>query len=488
MTPTLVPLLLQAVAGAATAPGAAGAAGVTGQFIGFAAAAGALSLLTPCVFPMVPITVSYFTQHAGTSRGASLRNALIFGLGIIATFTALGLALAIFIGASGVNQFAANPWVNLFIAAIFLMFAFNLLGAFEIQVPPALLNRLNSATGNGASSGTVGALLMGLMFTLTSFTCTAPFVGTLLVTASQGNWQRPAVGMLAYSCVFALPFFILAVVPQWMARLPKSGGWLNSVKVVMGFLEIAAAMKFISNVDLVWHWGFFTHDLVLAVWIACTLVIAIYLLGKFTLPHDSPMGNGSLSVGRAFFATVFLGTGIWLASGLTGKPLGTLESFLPPVGEALPATASAVPGAAVAELSWKKDDLPATLAVAKSSNRRVFIDYTGYTCTNCRAMEANMFPRPEIRQALSQFVLARLYTDSGDELGDRQQAQQEKQFGTVALPFYAVVDGDGENHRHVPWLYARRGKIPGLSPKGKHRSLNAGEVVTFRDRWTYTRV
>jgi thiol:disulfide interchange protein len=247
MTPTLFTQVVAATGGAAAASGT----GVSASFVWFAATAGALSLLTPCVFPMVPITVSYFTQHAGTSRSASVRNAIIFALGIIATFTALGLALAILVGATGINQFAANPWVNLFITAIFLGFAFNLLGAYEIQVPPILLNKLDAATRNGASSGTVGALLMGLMFTLTSFTCTAPFIGTLLVTASQGQWQRPLAGMLAYSVIFALPFFILAVVPQWMARLPKSGGWLNSVKVVMGFLEIAAAMKFLSNADLV---------------------------------------------------------------------------------------------------------------------------------------------------------------------------------------------------------------------------------------------
>jgi thiol:disulfide interchange protein DsbD len=425
--------------------------GVSPSFVWFAATAGALSLLTPCVFPMVPITVSYFTQHAGTNRSTSLWNAIIFGLGIVATFTALGLALAIFVGATGINQFAANPWVNLLITAIFLGFAFNLLGAYEIQVPPALLNKLDSATRNGASSGTLGALLMGLMFTLTSFTCTAPFIGTLLVTASQGEWQRPLVGMLAYSIVFALPFFVLAVVPQWMARLPRSGGWLNSVKVVMGFVEIAAAMKFLSNADLIWHWGIFTHDVVLSVWVAVMLITTIYLLGKFTLPHDSP-STGSLGAGRVFASMLALGIGIWLATGLTGRPLGTLESFLPPViagsSEATTAAAQSPP----AELSWALNNLPATLSAAKQSNRRVFIDYTGYTCTNCRWMEANIFTRPEIKVALSKFVLARLYTDGEGEIYEKQQAQQQQQFGTVALPLYAIVDGDGKTIATSPGL------------------------------------
>jgi thiol:disulfide interchange protein len=449
-------LLLQAAA-AAGASGTAAATGVDASFLWFAATAGALSLLTPCVFPMVPITVSYFTQHAGTGRGGALKSASVFGIGIIATFTALGLALAILVGATGINKFAANPWVNLLIAGVFLGFAFNLLGAYEIQVPPALLNRLNAMTGNGASSGTFGALLMGLMFTLTSFTCTAPFVGTLLVTASQGQWQRPLAGMLAYSTIFALPFFILAVVPQWMARLPKSGGWLNSVKVVMGFLEIAAAMKFLSNADLIWHWGVFTHDVVLAVWIAVCIVVAIYLLGKFTLAHDGPVTGASLSAGRAFAATLFLGSGIWLATGLAGRPLGTLESFLPPAEPVTGITLGAMssPGTAAnvpAELTWKTDDLPSALAAAKESNKRVFIDYTGFTCTNCRWMEANMFTRPEIKAAMSKFVLARIHTDGEEDKYVKQQEQQQAQFNTVALPLYAVVDGDGKTIATFPGL------------------------------------
>jgi len=445
-----------AAQGASTgAAGTTGVAGVSGSFVWLAASAGALSLLTPCVFPMVPITVSYFTQHAGTDRKSSIRNALIFAAGIIATFTALGLALAIFVGATGVNQFAANPWVNLVITAIFLAFAFNLLGAYEIQVPSGLLNKLDAATRNGASSGTVGAFLMGLMFTLTSFTCTAPFVGTLLVTASQGRWQQPVAGMLAYSTVFALPFFILAVVPQWMARLPKSGGWLNSVKVVMGFLEIAAAMKFLSNADLVWRWGIFTHDVVLAVWVAVAVVISVYLLGKFTLPHDSPIMPGeSLGAGRVVGATAFLGLGLWLGTGLLGKPLGTLESFLPPPQEgsaavAVHSSANVVNPASIT-LSWKLNDLPGVLASAKQEKRRVFIDYTGYTCTNCRWMEANIFTRPEIKAQLAKFALARLYTDGEGELYEKQAAQQQAQFNTVALPLYAVVDGDGKTIATFP--------------------------------------
>lgn len=416
--------------------------GISASFIWLAATAGAISLLTPCVFPMVPITVSYFTQHSGEDKANALRNALIFAIGIIATFTALGLALAGFLGATGINQFASNPWVNLLITAIFLGFAFNLLGAYEIQVPPALINRLDGLTKNGASSGTVGALLMGLMFTLTSFTCTAPFVGTILVTASQGEWKQPVVGMLAYATVFALPFFILAIVPQWVSRLPRSGGWLNSVKVVMGFVEIAAAMKFISNVDLVWKWGIFTHDVVLASWVAVAVIIAVYLLGKFTLAHDTPLEPGTpLGAGRAVSAVAFLGLALWLSTGLLGKPLGTLQSFLPPVDQQASTVLNRSAGDI--QLSWNVNDLPGAMQIAQSENRRVFVDYTGYTCTNCRWMESNMFTKPEVKTVLNNFVLAKLYTDGDGDIYELQQAQQEEKYGTVALPLYAIVEPDG---------------------------------------------
>ncbi|MGI8408845.1 MAG: protein-disulfide reductase DsbD family protein, partial [Pyrinomonadaceae bacterium] len=266
-------------------------------FLWLAAGLGALSLLTPCVFPMIPITVSYFTNHSSGSRSKAIRLATVYSIGIIATFTLLGMLLAIFVGAAGINLFAANPWINLLIAGIFLFFAFNLFGAYEITIPTGILTKLDNLTRSreGEGSGIIGALLMGLTFTLTSFTCTSPFVGTILVSASQGDWQMPLVGMLAFSTVFALPFFVLALIPQLATQLPRAGAWMNSVKVAMGFLEVAAAMKFISNVDLVWKWGIFTRSVVLAIWIAIGIILSLYLLGKFQLSHDSkPERIGSL--------------------------------------------------------------------------------------------------------------------------------------------------------------------------------------------------
>lgn len=427
-----------------------GTVGISIAFLWLAATAGALSLLTPCVFPMVPITVSYFLRHANSSRARALAAVAVFGLGIVVTFTALGVTVAALVGAAGLMRFAANAWVNLAIAAIFLALALNLLGFYDLRVSSRLLARVDSATRNGGMSDTSSALLMGVLFTLTSFTCTAPFIGTLLVAASQGEWQRPIVGMLVYAVVFALPFVVLATVPRWVAQLPRSGAWLNRIKIIMGFVELAAVAKFISNADLVWHWNVFTHDVVLAIWVALTLIVTFYLLGAFRLPNEPPLeastargprGLPQIGAARALPALAFLALGMWLATGLTGGTLGTLESFLPPVGgEPSPVNSADVP----AELQWRLNDLPAALAVARQENRRVLIDFTGYTCTNCRWMEANMFTRPEIKVAMNRYILARLYTDGDGDIYDKQQVMQQQRFGTIALPLYAVVDPDGK--------------------------------------------
>jgi thiol:disulfide interchange protein len=427
-----------------------------GPFIWLAITLGALSLLTPCVFPMIPITVSYFTNHAAGHKSRSLKLATIYSIGIIATFTILGMLLAIFVGAAGINLFAANPWVNILITAIFLFFAFNLFGAYEITVPAGILTKLDAITRSkeGEGSGVVGALLMGLTFTLTSFTCTSPFVGTILVSASQGNWRMPLIGMLAFSSVFALPFFILALVPQWVSQLPRAGGWMNSVKVAMGFLEVAAAMKFISNVDLVWKWGIFTRDVVLAVWIAIGVVLSLYLLGKFQLSHDTKPER--LGAFRMIAAVVSLAVSFYLLTGLFGAKLGELESFLPPD---LNNSSTSVFNKTEPLQKWQENDYQAVLAKAKADKKLVFIDFTGYTCTNCRWMEANVFAKKEVEAEFGKYILARLYTDGEGDVFERQQQMEQDMFGTVALPFYAIVDGDGKTIATFPGLTRNVGEF-----------------------------
>ena len=415
---------------------AASHASTFGAYLWLAAIMGGLSLLTPCVFPMVPITVSYFTRPLrqgpgpAQSRRDAVAQAVVYGAGIVLTFTAVGLTLALVFGASGVNRFAASPWLNLGITALFVGFALSLFGAYNIALPSRLVTVASIADrGRGRLAGT---LLMGLAFTLTSFTCTAPFLGTLLVVAAQGDWVWPLAGMLAFSSVFALPFVVLALAPQWVASLPRSGHWLVGLKAAMGLLELAAAIKFLSNVDLVWHWGVFTREVVLALWVLVAIVLVAYLSGVLRLGHAPRLGRPGLARMTAVAAGVALGC--WLALGLSGRRLGELEAFLPP------ADLRGTPNGD--ELSWVLNDYDAGVAEAARTGRPILIDFTGYTCTNCRWMEANMFPRPDVSRALARYVRVRLYTDGSGEPYRRFQTMEQKLFGTVALPYYAVLGPD----------------------------------------------
>jgi thiol:disulfide interchange protein len=405
--------------------------------------AGALSLLTPCVFPMIPITVSFFTKRKQVSRARSIRDAFLYAVGIILTFVALGFLFTLLMGASGVQKFAANPLANLFIFAVFTALALSLFGAFEIQLPTGILNKLNAKANDGDGVGSV--LMMGLVFSLTSFTCTVPFIGATLVSATQGDLLWPLVGMLGFSSVFAAPFFLLALVPAWLKSLPKSGGWLNSVKVVMGFLELAAALKFASNIDLAYRWGIITREVFISGWMALSLLATYYLLGRFQMTHDSPVER--IGGFRAMLAAGFLTISVWLGSGLAGHQLGAIEAFLP--DDPYPGTASKSSeksGEASSEPKWLSD-LESGFAEAKRTKKRIFVDFTGYLCVNCRLMEKKVFPTPEVAAQLREFVRVRLYTDgsgSEAEIDTRNRDYQNKRFSTVALPFYVILTPDDE--------------------------------------------
>lgn len=413
---------------------------------------GFLSLLTPCVFPMVPITVSYFTKHDGRSRGRGIADAAIYSLSIIVTFTLLGLLTSALFGAAGIRDFAANPWVNILLAGIFVGLALNLFGFYEIIVPGSILTPLSNMSGKG---GFVGTLLMGVTFTITSFTCTVPFVGALLVSTAQGDWKWPVVGMLGYSIAFALPFFLLALFPQALSTLPKAGGWMVSIKVVMGFLELAAAVKFVSNVDLVWGSHVLTRELFLSIWVAIAVVTAMYLLGKVRLPHERPLDV--VGVPRMLFSTAFLALAFFLFTGLQGSSLGELEAFLPPISSQQVGGATArLGGPGNGELDWRKD-YDEALVAAKASGRPIFIDFTGYACTNCRWMEKNIFPLPDVRAALERFERVQLYTDGQGPEYDKNRELQETRFNTVALPLYVIVD---------PATEREIGRVEGLTRDG----------------------
>jgi len=416
------------------------------SFVLLAASMGFLALLTPCVFPMIPITVSFFTQQGETSGKKPISNALVYALGIITTFTLLGILLAAFLGASGANQLASSPWVNLFIGGLFIFFALSLFGMYEIQVPERLRR---FSMEQEKRSGYIGVLFMALTFTLASFTCTVQFVGLLLVAASQGQWFWPVLGMIIFSTAFALPFFFLAMFPQYLAKLPKSGGWLNAVKVVMGFMVFAVAFKFIGNVDLVWGMGIFTYNVVLAIWTVSMIFTGIYLLGKIRLPHDSPIE--SLSVGRMLLSLFFIVFGLYLGTGLFGRPInGTIESFLPPKIESESGMVITDKESAQEVSKWYSE-LDDAIAEAQKTGKLIFINFSGYTCTNCHWMEANILSKQEIRELLDNYILVKLYTDGGKNHREKRQYEIDK-FGTAAQPFYAIIDGDESEIARFPGL------------------------------------
>jgi thiol:disulfide interchange protein len=412
------------------------------EFILLTIGFGLLALLTPCVFPMIPITVSFFTKRNQASRKESVIDATFYAMGIIVTFVGLGFLMSLLFGTSGINKLASNPIANAIIAGIFITFALNLFGMFEIGIPSSVLTKLNMKA-NTHSNKRVSVILMGFVFSLTSFTCTVPIVGTLMVAFQRGDWFVPLIGMTVFATVFALPFFLLALFPRAMKSLPKSGGWLNSVKVVMGFLEIAAAMKFISNIDLVLKWGIFSRDLVIATWAAIFIITTLYLLGRFNLPHDTPSPH--IGPMRAVFAIVFGTFGIYMFTGFGGKPLGELDGLLPP---AAVASASIVQVGTSPSGKAHEDELPwhpryaSALEEAKRTGKNIFVDFTGYTCVNCRAMESQVFSKPEVQEIFKDFVLARLYTDDGSPLNDSNQFMEESRFNTIALPFYAIISPD----------------------------------------------
>lgn len=406
------------------------------------------SLATPCVYPMVPITVSFFTKRHEKAKGKQLRDALIFALGIILTFSLIGILISAIWGASAVGQIASNPWINLGIGALFFALAFNLFGAYEIQVPVGILNALNKKSqGDGLSS----TFLMGLTFALISFTCTSAFVAGMIGSAAQGEYMGPAIGMVGFSVAFAAPFFLLALFPSLMTRMPRSGGWMNNVKVVLGFLELGFALKFFSTAEFVWGWGVLPRDLFLAIWIGIAFLTVLYLVGTFRMKLDSPLE--SVSGLRAIFAVLFASVGFWLLSGIGSKPLGEIDALMPPLNyhEVLDAgsgntsvTSAGIGSGPVSEARevWF-DNLDKAKAEAQRTGKPIFIDFTGFACTNCRWMELNMFPKSGIRSRMDRYVLVRLYTDRPSEPFISNQRMQETQYGTVALPLYVVLSKDG---------------------------------------------
>jgi len=416
-------------AGSASAPSAADSQGWP-AFLLLAFGAGLACIFTPCVFPMIPITMSYFlNQNSGEKRGG-VSQAVVFCLGIIVLFSGMGLLVTAVLGPVGVKQLGSNPWVNGFISALFIAFGLSLLGAFEITIPSSVLTKLNQSSGTGGFAGT---LLMGLTFALSSFACVGPFVGTLLAASVSEGATRPVVGMVVFATGLALPFFLLALFPSYLKRLPRSGGWLARVKVVMGFVIIAAALKYLSSLDQVLQWGFLTRERFLAAWIVLFGMAGLYLLGFVRLEGvkaDENMGLGRLLTGMAF---LIFAVSLW--PGMSGGKLGLFDAYVP----AAESSASASSGDGTV---WLKDRYRDALDQARREHKLVFVDFTGYACGNCHWMRANILSRPEIAAVLKNFVLLELYTDDLSATDKANAKLQQDKFGTIENPFYVILDPD----------------------------------------------
>jgi thiol:disulfide interchange protein DsbD len=434
-------------------PAAASSAPAAGTppegLLGFLAVAfgfGLAAIFTPCVFPMIPITMSYFLNRQSGGRRESIIQALVFCLGIIVLFSGLGLATTALLGPFGIVTLGSNPWVNGFISALFIAFGLSLLGAFEITIPSWILTPLNQSSNQG---GFLGSLLMGLTFSLASFACVGPFVGTLLAASVSGGTTRPLIGMVTFATGLALPFFLLAVFPGYLKRMPRSGGWMARVKVVMGFIILAASLKYLSSLDQVLQWGVLTRERFLAAWIVLFAMAGLYLLGFLRMEGikpEEPVGLGRLLPGAALL--IFA---ISLIPGMFGGKLGDLDAYVPLAG---PQSAGFGGGSAGGEsaLVWMKNQYREALDRARKEGKLVLVNFTGYACTNCHWMKANMFTRPEIAAAMKNFVLVELYTDGTDAESEANQKLQLSKFNTVAIPYYAIVDPDDKVVATFPGL------------------------------------
>jgi thiol:disulfide interchange protein len=375
--------------------------------------------------------MSYFLNRQSGGRGDGVAQAVVFCLGIIVLFSGLGLLITAVLGPFGVVQLGSNPWVNGFISALFIAFGLSLLGAFEITIPSSILTRLNKSSDKGGFAGT---LLMGLTFSLASFACVGPFVGTLLAASVSGGGTRPLFGMVTFATGLALPFFLLALFPSYLKKLPRSGGWMARVKVVMGFVILAASLKYLASLDQVLRWNFLTRERFLGAWIVLFAMAGLYLLGFLRLEGIKP--EDRLGLGRLLTGMAFLIFAITLFPGMSGGRLGDLDAYVPVAsGEA----ASAQTGGG---LVWLKDQYREALNRARAEGKLVFVNFTGYACANCHWMKANMFTRPEIAAALKGFILVDLYGDGTDAASEENQKLELAKFNTVAEPFYAILDPD----------------------------------------------
>jgi thiol:disulfide interchange protein DsbD len=441
---------------------------------------GFTALLLPCIYPLLPLTVSFFTKQGGTRSKAILQSA-IYGISIIVIYVTLGLIITVSFGSDALNALSTNGIFNFFFFLLLVVFGISFLGAFEITLPSSLANKLDANSDKG---GMAGIFFMAATLVVVSFSCTGPIIGTLLVeAASKGERLAPAVGMFGFSLALAIPFTVFALFPSALKTLPKSGGWLNSVKVVLGFLELAFALKFLSNVDLAYHWNWFDREIFLSLWIALGLLLGLYLIGKIKFSHDSDVPY--LSVTRLFISIIVFAFVIYMIPGLWGAPLKSISAFLPP-----PATQdfdlsktpdgsgtafSPVQQSSIKERKYANNylriktrgldawyDYDQALQVSKELHKPIIIDFTGFNCVNCRKMETNVWSDPGVFKHLrDDFILLQLVVDDKAELSPAEQFTssysgkrittlggkwsdvEASRFNSNSQPLYVMLDSDG---------------------------------------------
>ena len=444
-------------------------AGFLGGFVAF---------LMPCIYPMLPLTVSFFTKKGG-SRSKGIYQSLLYGLCIIFIYVFIGIIVALVFGPKALNGLATNGIFNFCFFLLLIVFGISFLGAFEIMLPTSLANKLDESSDKG---GLLGIFFMAATLVVVSFSCTGPIVSNVLLAAVKGERLAPAISMLGFSSALALPFTLFAMFPSALKSLPKSGGWLNSIKVVLGFLEIAFALKFLSNVDLAYHWNLLDREVFLSLWIAIGILICLYLIGKIKFSHDSDVPY--LSVPRTFFAIGMFAFVVYMIPGLWGAPLKSISAFLPPLStQDFDISAGSGPAPAVATTTTIKTkkyeeifrrmpkvkgidewyDYDQAIEVSKQLHKPILIDFTGWNCVNCRKMEANVMPNPGVLKHLqNDFVMLQLVIDDKTELAAADQTNSKldgkklttlgakwldleiDKYNSNAQPFYVIINEKGE--------------------------------------------
>lgn len=415
---------------------------------------GLIALVTPCVWPIIPMTVSFFIKRSDNNRGKGIRDAMLYGFSIIVIYVALGLGITLIFGADALNALSTSAFFNILFFLLLVVFAAAFFGAFELTLPSKWTNAMDQKADS--TSGILSIFFMAFTLALVSFSCTGPIIGTLLVEAAvSGEHMGPFLGMLGFSLALAIPFTVFAIFPSWLQSMPKSGGWLNSVKVVLGFLELALAFKFLSVADLAYHWGILDREVFLVFWIVIFVLLGMYLLGKIKFAHDSDVPF--LSVTRLFLATISLAFAMYMVPGLWGAPLKAISAFAPPLSTQDFSLYDD-------EVHAKFDDYNLGMSYAKTMGKPVIVDFTGWGCVNCRKMENSVWIDSKVREhLLEDYVLISLYVDDKRELpesevmeiteneetkrlttvGKKWSYLQRYKFGNNSQPYYVILDHDG---------------------------------------------